>query len=253
MNDMFSDLLDVCIVVYLDDILIYSDDIMQHRSHVKEVLKRLQKAGLYTKAEKYEFHSDSVEYLGYVLSPSGLTMSDAKVKTIQEWPEPKKVKDIQSFLGFANFYRCFIFNYSDIVIPLTRSTRKNTQWNFDDDCRIAFNTLKQAFTSASILTHWVPDAQLVVETDTSDYTLAAILSIMTKDNEIHPVAFHSRTFSTLELNYDVHDKELLTIFEAFKIWRHYLEGSTSPIDVVMDHKNLEYFSTTKILTCRQAR
>jgi len=84
MNDMFSDLLDVCIVVYLDNILIYSDDIMQHRSHVKEVLKRLQKVGLYTKAEKCEFYLDSVEYLGYILSSSGLTMSDAKVKTIQE-------------------------------------------------------------------------------------------------------------------------------------------------------------------------
>jgi len=94
MNNVFSDLLDVCVVIYLDDILIYSDDIMQHRRHVKEVLKRLRKVGLYVKAEKCEFHSDSVEYLGYVLSPSGLTMFDAKVKTIQEWPEPKKIKDI---------------------------------------------------------------------------------------------------------------------------------------------------------------
>jgi len=101
--------------------------------------------------------------------------------------------------------------------------------------------------------HWVLDTQLIVETDVSDYALAAILSIMTKDNEIYPIAFHSQTFSTLELNYDVHDKELLAIFEAFKIWRHYLEGSTSPIDVVIDHKNLEYFSTTKILMRRQAR
>ena len=238
-------------MVYLDDILIYSDDIVQHWNHVKEMLKQLWKTELYTKAEKCEFHSDSVEYLGYVLSPSGLTMSNAKVKTIQEWPEPKKVKDIQSFLGFANFYRCFIFNYSDIVISLTRLTRKNT--NFDNNCRIAFNTLKQAFTSAPILMHWVPDTQLIVETDVSDYALAAILSIMTKDNEIYPIAFHSQTFSTLELNYDVHDKELLAIFEAFKIWWHYLEGSTSPIDVVIDHKNLEYFSTTKILMRQQAR
>jgi len=208
---------------------------------------------LYAKAEKCEFHSDSVEYLGYVLSPAGLTMSDTKVKTIQEWLEPKKVKDIQSFLGFTNFYRCFIFNYSDIVIPLTRLTRKNSPWNFDNDCRIAFNTLKQAFTSAPILTYWVPDAQLVMETDASDYALAAILSIMTKDNEIHPIAFHSRTFSAPELNYDIHNKELLAIFEAFKIWRHYLEGSASPIDIVTDHKNLEYFLTTKILMHRQAR
>jgi len=92
-----------------------------------------------------------------------------------------------------------------------------------------------------------------METDASDYALAAILSIVTKDNEVHPVAFHSRTFSAPELNYDVHDKELLAIFEAFKIWRHYLEGSASPIDVVTDYKSLEYFSTTKVLTCRQAR
>jgi len=91
---VFSNLLDVCVVVYLDDILIYSDDIMQHQSYVKEVLKRLWKAGLYAKVEKCKFHSDSMEYLGYVLSPSGLTMSDAKVKTIQEWLEPKKVKNI---------------------------------------------------------------------------------------------------------------------------------------------------------------
>jgi len=249
MNDVFSDLLDMCMVVYLDDILIYSDDIMQHQSHIKEVLKQLRKAGLYAKAKKCEFYSDSIKYLGYVLSPAGLTMSDAKVKTIQEWPEPRKVKNIQSFLGFANFYRRFIFNYSDIVIPLTRLTRKNSPWNFDNNCRIAFNTLKQAFTSAPILMHWVLDAQLVVETNASDYALAAILSIVTKDNEIHPVAFHSRTFSAPELNYDVYDKELLAIFEAFKIWRHYLEGSASPIDVVTDHKNLEYFSTTKILIC----
>jgi len=153
MNDVFSDLLDVCVVVYLDDILIYSNDIMQHQSYVKEVLKRLQKVKLYAKAEKYKFHSDSIKYLGYVLSPAGLTMSDTKVKTIQEWPEPKKIKDIQSFLGFTNFYRCFIFNYSDIVILLTRLTRKNTLWNFDNDCKIAFNTLKQAFISAPILTY----------------------------------------------------------------------------------------------------
>ena len=157
-----------------------------------------------------------MEYLGYVLSPSGLTMSDAKVKTIQEWPEPKKVKDIQSFLGFANFYRRFIFNYSDIVILLTHLTRKDTPWNFDDKCRTSFNALKQAFTSTPILTYWVPDAQLIVETNASDYALAAILSITTKDHEIYPIAFYSWIFSASELNYDVYDKELLTIFEAFK-------------------------------------
>jgi len=105
MNDIFSDLLDVCVVIYPDDILIYSNNMSEHHQHVKEVLKHLRKAGLYAKAEKCEFYSESVEYLGYILSPSGLTMSDNKIKIIQDWLEPKKVKDIQFFLGFANFYR----------------------------------------------------------------------------------------------------------------------------------------------------
>jgi len=94
MNDIFSNLLNVCVMIYLDDILIYSNNISKHHQHVKEVLKRPRKTSLYTKAEKYEFHSESVEYLGYILSPSGLTMSDDKIKIIQDWPEPKKVKDI---------------------------------------------------------------------------------------------------------------------------------------------------------------
>ena len=122
MNDIFSDLLDVCVMIYLDDILIYSNNMSEHHQHVKEVLKHLCKAGLYAKVEKCEFHSKLVEYLEYILSPSGLTMSDDKIKIIQNWPEPKKVKDIQSFLGFANFYCQFIFNYLDIIIPLTHLT-----------------------------------------------------------------------------------------------------------------------------------
>jgi len=118
MNNIFSNCLDVCIVIYLDDILIYSNNMSKHHWHVKEVLKCLHKAGLYAKAEKCKFHSKSVEYLGYILFFSSLTMSDNKVKIIQDWPEPKKVKNIQSFLDFTNFYCWFIFNYLDIVIPL---------------------------------------------------------------------------------------------------------------------------------------
>ena len=180
-------------------------------------------------------------------------MSDDKVRTILEWPEPRKVRDIQSFLGFANFYRRFIPSYSEIVLPLTRLTRKNVPWDFSDACRKAFNDLKTAFTRAPVLHHWVPDRQITVETDASDYAIAGILSITSDSGELHPIAFHSRTLTGAELNYDTHDKELLAIFEAFKVWRHYLEGSGTPVDVVTDHKNLEYFSTTKLLTRRQAR
>jgi len=251
MNDIFSDLLDICVMIYLDDILIYSNNMSKHHRHVKEVLKHLRKAGLYAKAEKYKFHFESVEYLGYILSPSGLTISNNKIKIIQDWLEPKKVKDIQSFLGFANFYCQFIFNYLDIVILLICLTQKDIPWKFDSSCQDAFNSLKKAFTSAPMLTHWIPNAQLIVETDASGHALAAILSIVNEDNKVHLVAFHSHTFTAAELNYDTYDKELLAIFEAFKIWQHYLEGPAYPINVVINHKNLEYFSTTKVLTWRQ--
>ena len=134
MNDIFSDLLDVAVIVYLDDILIYSDNPDDHKKHVREVLRRLRKHGLFARADKCAFHRDTVEYLGFILSPNGLSMDQAKVKAIQDWPEPRKIKDIQSFLGFANFYRRFIPHYSDIVILLTRLTRKSNTWNFDDKC-----------------------------------------------------------------------------------------------------------------------
>ena len=253
MNDIFSDMLDVHVIIYLDDILIYSDDPTEHKKHVREVLRRLRLHGLFCKPEKCEFHQDTVNYLGFVLSKDGLTMDPSKVQTIQDWPVPRKVKDIQSFLGFANFYRRFIADYSKIVVPLTRLTRKGVPWIFSDAALHSFNTLKLAFTTAPILTHWIPDKQLIVETDASDYALGAILSIQLDSGEVHPVAFHSRTFTPPELNYDTHDKELLAIFEAFRVWRHYLEGSGIPVDVITDHKNLEYFSTTKVLTRRQAR
>ena len=153
-----------------------------------------------------------------MLSRDGLTMASNKVQIIQDWPEPRKVKDIQSFLGFANFYRRFIYGYSRITIPLMRLTRKGIPWHFTDECRSAFNALKKAFTSALVLTHWMPDVPITVETDASDYALVAVLSVATPSGKLHPVAFHSRTFHAPERNYDVHDKELLAIYEAFKRW-----------------------------------
>ena len=140
-------------MIYLDDILIYLNNMSKHYWYIKEVFKYLCKAGFYAKVEKYKFHSKQVEYLGYILSPSGLIIYDNKVKITQDWLEPKKVKDIQSFLGFANFYCQFIFNYLDIVIPLTCLIQKDISWKFDSSCHDAFNSLKKAFTSTPILTY----------------------------------------------------------------------------------------------------
>ena len=252
-NTIFDDMLDVCVIMYLDEILIYSKDMESPQKHVQEVLRQLRLYKLFAKPEKCKFHSDSVKYLSYCLSPEGLTMSPDKVTTIANWPEPCKVKDVQSFLGFANFYRQFIFNYSDVTVLLTQLTRKDAPWNFSEECRHSFNALKHAFTTTPILTHFIPDTPITVETDALDYAVTRILSITCADSELRPVAFYSQTLTAPELNYDTHNKELLAIFEAFRTWCHYLEGSTTLVDIVMDHKNLEYFSTLKVLTHQQAR
>ena len=135
-------------------------------------------------------------------------MAPEKVQTICDWPEPCKVKDIQSFLGFANFYHRFIFNYSDIVVPLTRLTHKGAPWNFSEACHRSFNALKHAFTTAPVLTHFIPDVPITVETDAPDYAVTGILFITLNDGQIHSVVFYSRTLTAPELNYDTHDKKL---------------------------------------------
>ena len=176
-------------------------------------------------------------------------MDHSKVEVIQDWLKPRKVKDIQSFLGFTNFYMWFIHDYSRLTVLLTWLTQKGTAWVYSDSCWSLFEALKRAFTTALVLTQWEPGNPLIIESNASDYTLSAILSTITpSDNQVHPVAFHSWMFNSAELNDNVHDKELLAIFEEFKCWRHYLKGSPTLVDIITDHKNLEYFSTMKLLT-----
>ncbi len=208
--------------------------------------------GLYTNLKKCKFHTDTVEYLGFILSLVGLSMDPAKVSAIQDWPEPRNVQDIQSFLGFANFYHQFIHSYAKLTTPLTNLCKKNTPWLFSATERETFQALKAAFTLAPVLCHWTPDLPMTVETDALDFAIAGILSVTTP-NKIRPVTFFSHSLQSAEHNYDTHNKELLAIFEAFKSWRHFLEGAATTIDTVMDHKNLEYFTTSKKLTCCQAR
>ena len=177
-------------------------------------------------------------------------MAQNKVQITQDWPELRKVKDIQSFSPTST-----IISSTNTQESLFHSRTSHT--------RMFLGTLPMsvvppsihlriAFTTAPFLTHWIPDTQITVETDASDYVLTAILSITTHSGKLHPIAFHSWMFPSPECNYDVHDKELLVIVEAFTCWRHYLEGSSTPINVITDHQNLQYFSTTKILTHRQA-
>ena len=165
MNKVFSDLLDVCVVIYLDDILIYSDNILEHKEHIREVLHCLCTNGLYASPGKCIFHYKEVEFLGYMLGPHGIQMDRSKVQTIQEWPIPQCLKDVQAFLGFTNFYRRFIQDYSKITVPLTRLSRKSVPWYWLPECNSAFQRLKLLFTTTPVLSYWDPESSLVLETD----------------------------------------------------------------------------------------
>jgi hypothetical protein len=252
MNKVFKELLDVCIVVYLDNILIYSDNPADHLQHVCEVLRHLCEHDLFAKVEKCAFSVDTTDFLGFIIGPDSLCMDDSKIQVICNWPTPWKVKDMQSFLGFTNFYHQFIAAYSDITVLLTRLMRKDVPWKWLLLCEDTFQLLKTVFTSAPILHHFDPSLPPIVETDMSDYAINTILSLQTNDGDIHLVAFYSHTLLGAQLNYDTHDKELLAIFQAFKTWQHYLKSPHHMINMITDHKNLEYFSSMKMLTCHQA-
>lgn len=252
-NNVLRDYLDDFVVVYLDDILIYSKNMEQHRQHVHKVLQKLTESDLRTSPDKSYFHKQEVEFLGFILTPNQIKMDPQKIKSITEWPTPKNVKDIQSFLGFGNFYRRFIKGYSEITAPLTRLTRKDIPFKWEMEQEKSFQELRKRFTTAPILTTFDPEKTITVETDASDYAVGACLSQPDQDKKLHPVAFYSRTMSPAELNYDIHDKELLAIITAFQQWRVYLEGPKHQVTVLTDHKNLTYFTSTKVLNRRQVR
>ena len=254
MNDIFRDILDVSVIVFLDDIMIFSENPEDHVAHVREVLRRLKEHKLYSKLSKCEFHRSTVEFLGFIITPEGVKMDESKVKSILEWERPTSVKDIQSFLGFANFYRRFIPNFSAVVSPITKLLRKGAKFEWTEETDKAFEHLKSLFVSDQILIHPDQTKPFVVETDASNYALGCVLSQMHTDGRLHPCAFYSRSLNDHERNYDIHDKELLAIKVAFEQWRHLLEGATHEITVLTDHRNLEYFQTkAKILNQRHAR
>ncbi|EDN10041.1 hypothetical protein HCAG_05844 [Histoplasma mississippiense (nom. inval.)] len=243
-NNALSDLLDICCVVYLDDILIFSNSKQEHKVHVTKVLERLERANLFAKLSK---------------CTNGIEMEPDRVSTIVEWPTPKSIKEVQSFLGFANFYRRFIKSFSSIAAPLfelTKGSKKGERkatFMWTESAQSAFNELKSRFLRAPLLAHFDPARRIQIEPDASTFAVAAILSQLQDDGHWHPVAFWSRKLIDAETRYDTHDKELLAIVAAFKNWRHYLEGSQYPIQVWSDHANLQYFMTTKELNRRQAR
>ncbi|QRW23889.1 Retrotransposable element Tf2 protein [Rhizoctonia solani] len=253
MNELFKDLLDVCVIIYLDDILIYSKDDAEHTKHVHEVLKRLMDNQLFCKASKCTFHVTSVEYLGIIVSDKGFSLDKLKIQAVQEWPTPTKVKEVQSFLGFANFLRRFVANFSHMARPLHNLVKKDTPWKWDTREQEAFQGLKDAITNAPVLCHADPTKPYFLETDASGAALGSILSQRQEDGRLHPLGFLSESFKGAEQNYDTHDKELLAIIRLFEYWRIFLEGTLHPITVFTDHRNLEYWKESRTFNRRHAR
>ena len=259
-NEVLREYLDVFCSAYLDDILVYSDSKEEHIQHVSKVLEKLKQAGLYLDINKCQFHVKEVKYLGLIITTEGLKMDPKKIETIVQWKTPRCLKDVQAFMGFANFYRRFVHGYSRIAAPLSNLTRKDQKsfifpWALDSPEQRAFEDLKKAFTTAPILAHFDPDKETWLETDASDYVIAAILSQRGEDGMLHPVAFLSKKMSPQECNYEIYDKELLAIVRAFEEWHPELAGTPieDPIRVLTDHRNLEYFMSSKQLNRRQAR
>lgn len=255
MNEIFQGLLEgTCVIIYLDDILIATDgDIEKHRQIVNQVLEILEKNDLFLKPEKCEFEKDKIEYLGVMVSNGQVTMDPIKVEGILEWPTPKSVKETQSFLGFCNFYRRFIKDFSKIAQPLFQLTRKGTIWNWNTPQEEAFKSLKAQFTTAPMLVSPDTTKRFCIECDASDFATGAILTQLEDDQTWHPVAYLSKSLTETERNYDIHDKELLAIIRALETWRHYLEGCKYQVEIWTDHRNLEYFKKAQNLSRRQAR
>ncbi|KAL3983525.1 myosin XVIII [Sarotherodon galilaeus] len=221
-NNVLRDFINRCAFVYLDDILIFSKSQAEHKVHVRQILQRLLENRLYVKV--------------YIIALGDLKPDPEKVRVVVDWPRPPNRLQLQRFLGFANFYWCFIRDFSKIALPLTKLTSPKTPFQWDPPAQEAFDLLKKKFATAPILRQPNLQQQFVGEVDASDTRAGAVLSQM----------FEQR-------NYDIGDRELLAVKLALEEWRHWLEGAEQPFIVWTDHKNLEYIRSAKRLNSRQAR
>ncbi|KAL0146466.1 hypothetical protein M9458_058229 [Cirrhinus mrigala] len=254
-NDVLRDTLNKFVFVYLDDILIFSSSYQEHVQHVRQVLQRLLQNRLFIKLEKSEFHVPRVSFLGFIVSKGSLQMDPSKVRAVLDWPQPNSVKQVQRFLGFANFYRRFIRDFSSVAEPIIALTKKELRpFKWSKEAEGAFNRLKKLFTSAPILTLPDPETPFVVEVDASDSGVGAVLSQRSSvDNKLHPCAYFSHKLTPTQRNYDIGNRELLAVKMALEEWRHWLEGAKFPFLIWTDHQNLTYIREAKRLNSRQAR
>ena len=250
MQSIFRPYLDSFVIVFLDDILVYSKTETDHAKHVRLVLDRLREHKLYAKLSKCEFFKQSIDFLGHVISHAGLDMEPTKVKAVQDWPAPKSVTELRSFLGLAGYYRKFVRHFSHICSPLTELLHKDTSWTWTQQHQTAFDNLKRAVSTAPTLA--LPDETLpfVIRTDASGFAVGGEL-LQNQGHGLQPIAYMSKKMLPAEKNYPVHEQELLAIIVALREWRHYIYGKE--FKVITDHQSLRYLQTQPNLSQRQMR
>ncbi|WVZ57938.1 hypothetical protein U9M48_008266 [Paspalum notatum var. saurae] len=246
MNLILKEELDQFVVVFTDDILIYSKTREQHEKHLRVVLGKLQRNQLYGKFSKCEFWLEEIALLGHVWTTEGVSVDLEKVEAVSNWKTPRNVTEIRSFLGIAKYYRRFIENFSKIAKPMTELLKDKVSFEWNDKCEKSFQCLKDKLSTTPMLT--LPDLQkdFVVYCDASRQGLGCVLM---QDNQV--VSYASRQLRAHEENYPTHDLELAAVVHALKIWRHYLLGNKC--DIYTDHKSLKYIFTQSELNMRQRR
>jgi hypothetical protein len=217
MNRVFWFYLDKCVVVFIDDILVYSSSYLEHKKHLRKVLEILRENKLYAKLDKCEFWLKEVIFLGHIILAGGICVDPGKVEAVLKWEKPTNVTEIRSFLGLAGYYRRFIEGFSTIASPLTKLTRKEVRFNWSKECEESFQELKRRLTSALVLALPPGTEGFIVFSDASNRGLGCVLMQRGKG-----IAYASRQLKLHEVNCQVHDLELAAVVFALRVWRHYL-------------------------------
>ncbi|GJV95731.1 DNA/RNA polymerases superfamily protein [Tanacetum coccineum] len=244
MNRIFHEYLDKFVIVFIDDILVYSKSEEEHERHLRIVLEILRQKKLYAKFSKCEFWLQQVAFLGHIVSADGIIMDPSKVEAITKWPRPTTVTEVRSFLGLAGYYRRFVEGFSRLALPLTQLMRKGEKFVWTDERQESFEELKRRLVSAPILTLPSGSGGFQIYSDASKKGLGCVLMQHGK-----VIAYASRQLKPYEVNYPTHDLELAAVVFALKIWRHYLYGEAC--DIFTDHKSLKYIFTQRELKMRQ--
>lgn len=250
MNRIFRPYLDKFVVVFLDDILIYSQTPEEHKSHLKVVFQILRENRLFGKLSKCEFFKDEVEYLGFRIGKNGVSTDPGKIQAIVNWPIPTSVRDVRSFLGLAGFYRKFVKDFSKIATPLYNLTKKDQKFQWTERENIAFEELKKALTTTPVLVIPDPEKPYILRTDASNQGYGAVL-MQDQGKGLQPIAYESHKCSQSEVNASTYEKEARAIVHALNKWRHYLEGAK--VEIITDHQPLQYLSTQTKLDAKQRR